>query len=121
VKSSSFSSRENQSLFEPPKIPDSVPADVKTSLQNFPSILRTGDVKLIPTHGVEHHIHTGSHPPVFAKYRRLNPEKLKIAKADFKRLEPAGIICHLKLPWGSPCTWFPKKTDRGGLVGTIAV
>ncbi len=70
VKSSSFSSRNNQSPLDPPpsfqKIPDSVPTDVKTLLQKFPSILRTGDVKLTPTHGVEHHIHTGSHPPVFA-------------------------------------------------------
>jgi hypothetical protein len=69
VKSSSFSSREHQSLLDPPplakKIPDSVPADVKTLLQKFSSILRTGDVKPTPTHGVEHHIHTGSHPPLF--------------------------------------------------------
>jgi hypothetical protein len=45
------------------KIPDSVPDDVKILLQKFPSILRTGDVKPTPNHGVEHHIHTGSHPP----------------------------------------------------------
>jgi hypothetical protein len=56
------------------KIPDSVPEDVKIFLQKFPSILRTGDVKPAPNHGVEHHIHTGSHPPVFAKSRRLDPE-----------------------------------------------
>ncbi len=95
VKSSSFSSRENKSLLDPPlfkKIPDSVPTDVKTLLQKFPSILRTGDVKLTPTHGVEHHIHTDSHPPVFAKSHRRNPEKLQIANAEFKRLESAGII-----------------------------
>jgi hypothetical protein len=61
-------------------------------LQKFPSILRTGDVKLTPTHGVEHHIHTGSHPPDFAKSHCLDPEKLQIARAEFKRLESAGII-----------------------------
>ncbi len=66
-----------------------MPADVKTLLQKFPSFLCTGDVKLIPTYGVEHHIHTGSHPSVFAKSRRLDPEKLQIAKAEFKRLESA--------------------------------
>jgi hypothetical protein len=37
-------------------IPDSMPADVKVFLQKFPSILRTGNVKPTPTHGVEHHI-----------------------------------------------------------------
>jgi hypothetical protein len=85
VKSSSFSSRENQSQPESPpsykKILDSVPDDVKTILQKFPSILRTGDVKPTPIHGVEHHIHTGSHPPIFAKSRCFDPEKLQIAKA----------------------------------------
>jgi hypothetical protein len=44
-----------------------MPDDVKTLLQKFPSILRTGNVKLTPNHGVEHHIHTGSHPPRFCK------------------------------------------------------
>jgi hypothetical protein len=38
-----------------------------------------------PTHGVEHHIHTGSHPPVLAMSRRLDLEKLEIAKTKLKR------------------------------------
>jgi hypothetical protein len=83
VKSSRFSFRENQSLSDPSpslqKIPDSVPADVEALLQKFPAILHSGDVKLTPTHGVVHHIHTGSRPPVFAKSRHLDPEKLQIA------------------------------------------
>ncbi len=45
-----------------------------------------------PTHGVKHHIHTGSHPPVFAKSFRLYPEKLEIAKAEVKHLESASIV-----------------------------
>ncbi len=44
-----------------------MPDDVKILLQKFPSILCTRDVKLTPDHGVEHHIHTGSHPPHFCK------------------------------------------------------
>jgi hypothetical protein len=39
-----------------------VPADVGALLQKFPSILRTGDVKPTPIHGVEHHIHTVATP-----------------------------------------------------------
>ncbi len=109
MKSSSFSSRENQSLLDPPpsykKIPDSVPDDVKTLLQKFPSILRTGDVKPTPNHGVEHHIHTG----VFAKSRRLDPEKLQIAKAEFKRFESAGNVCRSKSSWASPLHMVPKN------------
>ncbi len=88
-----------------------MPDDVKILLQKFPSILRTGDVKLAPNHGVEHHIHTGSHPPVFAKSCCLDPEKLQIAKAEFKRLESAGIVRRLKSLWASFLHMVPKK-DR---------
>jgi hypothetical protein len=91
------------------KIPESVPDDIKTLLQKFPSILRTGDVKPTPNHGVEHHIHTGSHPPVFAKSLCLDPEKLQIAKAEFKRLESTGIVRRSKSPWASPLHMVPKK------------
>jgi hypothetical protein len=87
-------------------IPDSVPEDVKRLLQKFTSILRTGDVILTPTHEVEHHIHTGSHPPVLAKSRCLDREKLEIAKAEFKRLEAAGIVRCSKSPWASPLHRF---------------
>jgi hypothetical protein len=74
------------------KIPDSVPADVKALLQKFPSILRTGEVKPTLTPGVRHHIHISSHPRVFAKSHRLDREKLQFAKAEFERLESAGIV-----------------------------
>jgi hypothetical protein len=57
------------------KIPDSVPDDLKRLLQKFLSILHTGDVMTTLTYGVEHHSHTSSHPPVFAKSCRLNPGK----------------------------------------------
>jgi hypothetical protein len=86
-----------------------VPDDVKILLQKFPSILRTRDVNPAPNHGVEHHIHTGSHPPVFAKSRRFDPEKLQIAKAEFKRLKSAGIVRRSKSPWTSPFHMVPKK------------
>jgi cleavage and polyadenylation specificity factor subunit 1 len=92
-------------------IPDSVPEDVKRLLQKFPSILRTGDVMPTPTHGVEHHIHTGGHLPVFEKSRHLDPEKLEIAKADFKCSESAGIVHRSNSPWASPLLMVPKK-DR---------
>jgi hypothetical protein len=98
-----------------------VPDDVKILMHKFPSILHTGNVKPAPNHGVEHHIHTSSHPPVFAKSRRLDPEKLQIVKAEFKILESAGIVCRSKSPWASPLHMVPKKKDRGGLVAITAV
>ncbi len=65
---------------------DSVHDDVKHLLQKFPSILRTGDVMPTPTHGVQHHIHTAGHAPVFTKYLRLDPEKLEIAQTEYIHL-----------------------------------
>ncbi len=76
-------------------------------------------MKPTPNHGVEHHINTGSHPPLFAKSRHLDPETLQIAKAEFKRLESAGIVRRSKSPWASPLHMIPKKMDCGGLVATL--
>jgi hypothetical protein len=59
----------------------------------IPLHLRAGNVMPTPIHGVEHHIQAGSHPPVLAKSHRLDLEKLEITKAEFKRLESAGIVC----------------------------
>ncbi len=62
-----------------------------------------------PTHGVEHHIHTVSNPPVFTKSHRLDPEKLKMKNPVFKRLESAGNVHRLKSPWAFPLHMVPKK------------
>jgi hypothetical protein len=48
-------------------------------------------------------------PPVFAKSHHLDPEKLQIPKAEFKRLESAGIIRRSTSPWASPLHMVPKK------------
>ncbi len=97
-----------------------MPAYVKILLQKFPSILRTGDVKPTPTHRVEPHIHTGSHPPVFVKSHSLDPEKLQITKSEFKRSESAGIIRRSTSPWASPygSWWSCRDYRRLNLVTT---
>ncbi len=100
LKSSSFSSRENQSLFNPPP-----PLFKKYLILCL--LMSKPYCKNSPLF-FEHHIHTGSHPPVFAKSPRLDPEKLQIAKAEFKRLESAGIIRRSKSPWASPLHMVPK-------------
>jgi hypothetical protein len=60
-------------------------------------------------------------PPVFAKARRLDPQKLEIAKAEFKKLESTGIFVVQNDHGPCLCTWCPKKMDHGGLVTTIAI
>ncbi len=62
-----------------------------------------------PLHGVVHHIDTGSAAPVFARPRRLDPEKHRIAEEEFLALEKAGIIRRSNLPWASPLHLVPKK------------
>jgi hypothetical protein len=56
-----------------------------------------------PSHEVEHHIHTGG------QAHCLDPEKLEIAKAEFKLLESTGTVRHSTLPWVSLLHMVPKK------------
>jgi hypothetical protein len=46
--------------------------------------------------------------PVFAKARRLDKDKLKIAEAEFCSLEAAGIVRRSNSPWSSPLHMVPK-------------
>jgi hypothetical protein len=102
-------------------IPDSVPEDVKRWLQKFLSILRTGDVMLTPAHGVEHHIHMGSHPPVFAKTHHQDPEKLEMQKKNLN-VWKLPVLFAVQNHYGPPlCTWCLMKKDPGDLVAIIAV
>ena len=61
------------------------------------------------THSAIHRIHTNS-APLRSKFRRLNPEKLAIAKKVFQELEEAGICQKAPSPWASPLHMV-KKND----------
>jgi hypothetical protein len=76
-----------------------LPADIKALLAKFPSILSTGDVVSNPSHGVEHHIHTGGLPTLFTKACHLDLEILEIAKAELKWLESTSIVRCSTSPW----------------------
>ena len=76
-------------------------------LHQFPELLTPRFDSTVNKHGVEHHIITQG-PPVHARARRLNPEKLSAAKAEFLKMEQMGIIRRSNSPWSSPLHVVPK-------------
>jgi hypothetical protein len=46
---------------------------------------------------------------VFARRQQLAPDKLKIAKAELKKLKKPGIIRRSNSAWASPLHMVPKK------------
>ena len=80
-------------------------------LQQFPELLTPHFDSTINKHGVEHHIITHG-PPVHARARRLNPEKLAAAKAEFLKMEEMGIIRRSNSPWSSPLHVVSKSNGQ---------
>ena len=70
-------------------------------LDQFPEICTPTFTIKEPEHGVTHHIPT-SGPPVQSRARRLNPEKLAVAKAELDKLVELGIAYRGKSEWSSP-------------------
>ena len=77
-------------------------------LNEFPDLLKPTFSTAVVKHGVQHFIPTKNRP-VFARARRLAPEKLKIAKAEFLEMEKMGIIQKLSSPWASPLHMVSKQ------------
>ena len=60
-------------------------------------------------HGVEHFVQTEG-PPVQARARRMPPDKLVIAKWEFRNMEDMGIIRRSDSPWSSPLHIVPNNS-----------
>ena len=58
-------------------------------------------------HNIEHHIVTEG-PPLHARARRLDGDKLAVAKDEFRKMEEMGIIRRSDSPWASPLHIAPK-------------
>ena len=74
----------------------------------FPQLLTPTFNCAHPSHGVYHHIPTQGRP-VHSKARRLPPDKLAIAKAEFLEMERLGIIRKSRSPWSSPLHMVKKE------------
>ena len=76
-------------------------------LQDFPEIQVPHFDSQVNKHGVEHFIVTEG-PPVSARPRRLDDEKMKVAKEEFLNMEKLGIVRRSNSPWASPLHVVPK-------------
>nr|VZI02723.1 unnamed protein product [Spirometra erinaceieuropaei] len=87
-----------------------IASPIRQLLLSHPNIInaqfRSGEVQ----HDVVHHIRT-SGPPVFARPRRLAPERFQAAKAEFEHMLQLGIIRPSESPWASPLHMVPKATS----------
>ena len=86
---------------------DSASLDI---LKNFPSLTQPIHYNSETRHHVTYCI-TTSGQPVHSKPRRLNPDKLKISKAEFQHMLDLGIIRPSNSTWSSPLHMVPKKTN----------
>ncbi|CAH8821755.1 unnamed protein product, partial [Trichobilharzia szidati] len=77
-------------------------------LQSFANLFKPVSKLPCVTSTVTHHIVTTG-PPVFAKPRRLSPEKLQAVKAEFEHMLDMGIIRPSSSPWSSPLHVVPKN------------
>ena len=59
-------------------------------------------------HHVKHFI-TTTRPPVYARFRRLAPDRLKAAKQCFRDMEKQGLCQKASSPWASPLHIVEKK------------
>ena len=71
-------------------------------LDSYPEILTPTFTLKEPEHGVRHYIPTKEGPPVQSRARRLDPEKLAVAKAEIEKLVDLGVCYRGKSEWSSP-------------------
>ena len=108
IISSSSTPPTNQSPFFTALV--NTPTEYRDILARFPGVTNEKTKpNCNPNHGVYHHIQTTG-PPVFAKARRLDTDKLAEAKAEFDKLEAEGIVRRSDSPWASPLHMV-KKDD----------
>lgn len=84
---------------------------IQALLKDFSDIAENDKLADAASHSVRHYIVTNG-PPVFAKPRRLDAEKLKAAKKEFDFLMEKGICRPSSSPWSSPLHMVKKKNGE---------
>ena len=74
---------------------------------DYPDLLKPTFSTALVKHGVQHFIPTKDRP-VFARARRLAPDKMQIAKKEFLEMEKLVIIRKSSSPWTPPLHMVPK-------------
>ena len=78
-------------------------------LSDFSAILTPTFTHPTAKHGVFHYIPTTG-PPIYSHSRRLPPDKMAIARDEFRKMEDMGIIRRSNSPWASPLHMVPKQS-----------
>ncbi|CAK1597374.1 unnamed protein product [Parnassius mnemosyne] len=78
-------------------------------LREFPDLTRPAGKQKLIRHSTVHYIRTTPGPPVTGRPRRLDPERLKIAKQEFDEMLQNGTACRSDSPWSSPLHLAHKK------------
>ena len=86
-------------------------SDFHHILREFPEITRPAGIPTTPKHNTVHHINTTSGPPVTCRARRLDPERLKIAKKEFEDMLTNGTAKRSESSWSSALHLVKKKDD----------
>ena len=81
------------------------------TLDSFPEILTPSFKPVEVQHGVRHHIPTNGRP-VQSRARKLDPEKLRVAKAEIDKLCKLGVCRRAKSEWASPLMVARKPCVR---------
>ncbi len=109
------------SSFDSPWSPETaaaLPSQVQKLLEEFPSLLRPSAALPKPLHSVVHHIDTGSAAPVFARPRRLDPEKHRTKELRISRPGKSRYYSPLKLALGVPAA---LGSQEGWLLAPLRV
>lgn len=79
--------------------------------RDFSDITRPAGTQRAIPHNTQHHIRTAPGPPVSCTPRRLAPDKLKIARAEFEAMLANGTARPSESPWSSPLHLVAKKEN----------